>query len=112
MPQTRTNWSMLGRHLAGLDLRVGDTVRLTASDLQRILRVSSPPLFARRPTAWDPIMGKPGGLQRVVHDHALFPTASEWQGNTAQRPVLAAVMLVQWGDLARPDDEEDDAEHP
>jgi hypothetical protein len=95
---------MLDRHLAGLDLRVGDTVRLTASDLQRILGVSS--------TAWDPIMGKPGGLQRVVHDNALFPTASEWQGDTAQRPVLAAVTLVKWGGLARPDDEEDDAEHP
>lgn len=103
----RTDWSRLDSYIAGLNLQVGQTVRLTASDLHRVLGVSALPSFTNRVTAWDPVMGKPGGLQRVVSDHALFPTAFEWQGSTAEHPALAAVTLVKWGGLAR-----SDAEHP
>src|SRR5436190_1129934 len=95
----RTDWSLLGRYIVGLNLQVGQNLTLTATDIQRVLGVRALPRFANRVTAWDPVMGRPGGLQRVMSDHTLFPTAFEWKGVPAHHPGLAAVTLVKWGGL-------------
>jgi hypothetical protein len=98
----RTDWSRFNHHIAGLNLQVGQMLTLTVRDLERVLGVRALPSFVNRVTAWDPVMGKPGGLQRVVSDHALFPTAFEWQGGYSQHPTLASVTLVKWGSTVRP----------
>ena len=99
----RTGWSRLDRYIAGKNLKVGEKLTLTVGDLQRVLGVTVLPWFANRVTAWDAFMGKPGGLQRVMKDHSLFPVAFEWQGGQTQHPMLASVTLVKWGGVVRPD---------
>ncbi len=93
----RTDWTRLYRYLREKNLEPGTCVKLTAVELQGILSVDALPRFASRVTAWDPVMGKPGGLQRVMKDLNMIPVAFEWQGPHSARPVLTSVTLMKWG---------------
>jgi len=93
----RTDWSKLERHIQAANLLVGHTLTLTAADLRRILSVPALPPFASRVTAWDPVMGKPGGLQRVMREQKMFPVSFEWTGPRTSRPALWSVTLMKWG---------------
>ena len=77
-------------------MQPGNRVTLTAEELRNVLGVITLPRFASRVTAWDPVMGKPGGLQRVMKDSKMIPVAFEWQGPYSSRPVLASVTLMKW----------------
>lgn len=93
----RVAWKRLAEFLATHPLKPGDQLTLSYQQLCSILGVKALPPFASRVTAWDPVMGKPGGLQRVMKDAKMMPLAFEWQGPFTSRPVLASIILVKWG---------------
>lgn len=99
MVRTRTDWKKLHGHLQKANLQVGQTLTLTAQDLRGIVGVAELPRFASRVTAWDPVMGKPGGLQGVMKSLKMFPVRFEWTGSTSTRPVLASVTIMRWGSV-------------
>lgn len=93
----RVAWKRLADFLASHQLNAGDQLSLSYQQLCSILGVKALPPFASRVTAWDPVMGKLGGLQRVMKDAKMMPVAFEWRGPSTSRPVLASIILVKWG---------------
>lgn len=73
-------WKRLADFFATRQLQPGERLTLSSDQLCTVLGVKVLPPFTSRVTAWDPVMGKPGGLQRVMKDAKMMPVAFEWRG--------------------------------